>query len=70
MDDIENKIETLQNENDSLRQQIQTDQVQNSENSELRQTVVDVLNEFNVCSGEYCGDWVGATIEKLPLWGQ
>ena len=32
--------------------------------------------DSNICgddgfysTGEYCGEWLGATIKKLPLWG-
>ena len=36
-----------------------------------------MLSEDNICyndyysqTGEYCGEWVGATIRKLSLWGE
>jgi len=36
-----------------------------------------MLPEDNICyndyysqTGEYCGEWVGATIRKLNLWGE
>ena len=27
------------------------------------------IEDHNTLTGEYCGEWVGATIKKLPLWG-
>jgi len=28
------------------------------------------INDYNSQTGEYCGEWVGATIRKLNLWGE
>jgi len=28
------------------------------------------INDFNTVTGEYCGVWLGATLKKLPLWGE
>jgi len=27
------------------------------------------LNDYCTQTGEYCGEWVGATVQRLPLWG-
>ena len=27
-------------------------------------------NNFDSRSGEYCGEWAGATLKKLPLWDE
>ena len=27
------------------------------------------LNDYCTQTGEYCGEWVGATVRRLPLWG-
>jgi len=26
-------------------------------------------NDINVLTNEYCGEWLGATLRKLPMWG-
>jgi len=26
------------------------------------------LNDYLLLSGDYCGDWIGATLKKIPLW--
>ena len=28
------------------------------------------INDYNSQTGEYCGEWDGATIRKLNLWGE
>ena len=44
-----------------------------SANSDITGQVVEIVdicvNDYFSQSGEYCGEWVGSTIEKLPLWG-
>ena len=27
------------------------------------------INDFDSRTGEYCGEWAGASLKKLPLWG-
>ena len=27
------------------------------------------LNDYCSQTGEYCGEWVGATVKRLPFWG-
>lgn len=44
-----------------------------SANSDITDQIVEIenicVNDYFSQSGEYCGEWVGATIERLPLWG-
>ena len=28
------------------------------------------INDFDSLTGEYCGEWAGATLKKVPLWGE
>ena len=28
------------------------------------------MGDYTSGSGKYCGEWVGATLKKLPLWGE
>jgi len=28
------------------------------------------INDYNWYSKKYCGEWEGATLRKLPLWGR
>jgi len=32
-------------------------------------TVDKCIGDYMSISGEYCGEWVGAKIVKLPMWG-
>lgn len=27
------------------------------------------IDDYNTKTGDYCGEWVGATIVRLPMWG-
>jgi len=27
------------------------------------------LNDYCTQTGDYCGEWVGATVRRLPFWG-
>ena len=41
-----------------------------STNSEsVNQFQNDCIDDFETLTGRYCGEWAGATIKKLPLWG-
>ena len=47
----------------------------NKNTNSLEQIVQDTnvnicINDFYSQTGEYCGEWVGATLKKLPLWGE
>jgi len=28
------------------------------------------IDGYYLETGEYCGEWAGATLRKLPLWGE
>ena len=28
------------------------------------------INNFETVTGNYCGEWAGATLKKLPVWGE
>jgi len=40
--------------------------------SDLDSNIVDNVcdDEYYVVTGEYCGEWVGATIKKISFWGE
>jgi len=27
------------------------------------------IDDYNTVTGEYCGEWKGATLKKMPIWG-
>jgi len=27
------------------------------------------IDDYYTLTGEYCGEWAGATLRKVPLWG-
>lgn len=38
------------------------------ENKELIDEMTCIF-DYRIKSGEYCGEWAGATLKRLPLWG-
>ena len=28
------------------------------------------FEDYNTSTGEYCGEWAGATLRKMPVWGR
>jgi len=44
----------------------------NSINTSINKATIEdnaCINDFHIKSGEYCSEWVGATLKRLPLWG-
>ena len=37
---------------------------------DIQNTDGNCINDFDIQTGEYCGEWAGAKIQKLPLWGE
>ena len=71
------KITLLENEISGLMTAIYTnsdsnDYIYNEQkiNADLLNNAKNCINDFDSLTGEYCGEWEGATLKKMPLWGE
>ena len=62
--------ETMNTMNETVNTMNETTNANTETINGIVESVSDLcINDYTMITKEYCGEWVGATIERLPLWG-
>ena len=65
---LETEINDLKEENATLKDEIEANK------EEILEKMVDYhsngmcIDDYNTKTGAYCGEWVGSTIVRMPMW--